>query len=520
MKGKITREELDQSLVSDMKKINSQLDAYMKNHIYISDFKGTIQEAIDYCINNKLDLIINKDLVITETLQVNNVNGLGCRIVGTKNKPSITLKSDKDIPLFYFYGGSGSFSNTGLENVTLSTSTKHLNTAIKINGICNAKFNNIYISSFKYGIHLCNDTGSGVFTELNNFNDVVLNNNINGIRMEKLLGDDSFHGNNFESVYFNIYDNQIGFNHVSGYYYNGNFRLYMWSHNENAIYINADGNAENNIGSITYESFNTGKLTGNGKFWYSGNLNGIGGINDQTPIKSNGEKIISCNNYKKNINHKLIGKIGSMHLGHQTSGVNPGIYSVNNDNEQSFLINGFDYGNNSKLYLGVTPYNCDLDNFNPGLHLSLNGDELKTYNDNGLTIKDKNGSPCANFNNGKLIVNGISGNIGNHNEITIQASSHMQTVTLTGGISSGDIICLASVIIRGSHYEQRMLYSVNHNGYGSEGTCTKIATHYTLNADGVELESVSVNTNGDLVIKILTDRRLVFITKYQGIGIL
>ena len=499
---------------------NAQLSHVAKNHIYISEFNGTIQEAINYCINNKFDLIINKDLVVTETLKVNNNNGLGCRIVGTKNKPTITLDSSEDIPVFYFYGGSGSFSNTGVENITLATTSKHLNTAVKINGVCNGKFKNIYVSGFKYGLHLCNDTGAGVFTELNNFNDITLNDNVNGIRMEQLLGDDSFHGNNFESVYINVYANQIGFNHVKGYYYNGNFRLYMWSHSENATYLNVSGNAEHNVGSITYESFKTGKITGGGRFWFSGNLNGIGGINDQTTPKSNGEKIVSCDNYKKPITHETVGKIISMYTGCQPSGTNVGMFGVTNNNEKSFLINGYDYGNNSKFYLGQTPYNCDLDRLNIGLHFTLNGNELKTYSNNGLTIKDKDGNSCGNFNNGKLNVNAITGNVGNHSRITISESSEIQTVTLTGGIQSSETICLASVIIKGSNYEQRMLYSVNHDGYGKNGTCTKLATHYTLNASGVEIKSITVDTIGNLVISILTNRALTFITKYQGIGIL
>lgn len=503
-----------------LNEVDSQLEHIAKNHVYISEFNGTVQEAINYCISNKCDLIINKDLVITETLKVNNANGLGCRIVGTKNKPIITLDSSEDVPVFYFYGGSGSFSNTGVENIILATTSKHLNTGIKINGVCNGKFENIFISGFKYGLHVCNDTGVGVFTELNNFNDITLNDNMNGIRMEQLLGDDSFHGNNFESVYINIYDEQIGFNHVKGYYYNGNFRMYMWAHGENAIYLSANGNAENNIGSITYESFRKGKITGNGRFWFNGKLTGIGGINDETSVKTNGEKIISCDNYKTTINHEIVGRITSIHTGKQYNGVNAGIYGVSNDNEKSFLMNGFKYSDNSKLYLGETSYNCDLDKFNPGLHFTLNGKEIKTYSDNGLTIKDKDGNSCANFNNGKLSVNAITGNTGNHNKITISASSQVQTITLTGGIKSSEIICLASVVIKGSNYEQRMLYSVNHNGYGNNGTCTKLSTHYTLNASGVEIKSITVDTNGNLVISILTDRDLTFITKYQGIGIL
>ena len=497
-----------------------QLDHVTNNHIYISEFNGSVQEAIDYCINNKCDLIINKDLTINQTLKVNNANGLGCRIVGTKNKPTITIDSDDDIPLFYFCSGSGFFSNTGIENITLATKRTHLNTAIKINGVCNGKFNNIFISGFRYGIHLCNDTSAGVFTELNNFYDITLNNNINGIRMEQLLGDNSFHGNNFESVYINVYDGQIGFNHVSGYYYNGNFRLYMWSHSENAVYLNANGNAENNIGSITYESFRRGKVTGSGRFWFNGILTGIGGFNDETTIKNNGEKIISCNNYKKTINHEIVGNIISMFSGDQYNGVNPGIYGVSNDNEKSFLINGFNYGSNSKIYFGVTGYNYDLDKFIPGLHFTLNGNQMKTYNNDGFSIIDKDGNLCAKFNNGKIYFNGVTGNVGNHNKVTISASSEIQTITLEGGIQSSDVICLASVIIKGSNYEQRMLYSVNHNGYGSNGSCTKLSTHYTLNASGVDLKSVTVDNKGNLVISIQTDRNLTIITKYQGIGVL
>ena len=492
--------------------IETSLDNIKKGHIYISDFTGTVQEAIDYCTENKLDLIINKDITVKETLNIDNNDGKGIRIVGTKNRPVITFDTDEDIPLFYFYGGSGEFSNTGIENLELKTTSEYINIGLHICGVCNGKFKNLKIKGFRYGIYLENGIGIGTFTELNNFKDIDLSNNINGLRIEQTSGDNSFHGNDFDTIYFNVYENQIGLNMVKGYLYNARFNLFMWCHSTRGVYVHCGGNAEHNYGVISYESFQKGQLTGSGRFWYTGYLNGIGGLVDNTSQKEDGEKIFVCDNYKKDISHETVGNITSLRPGYKYGGVNSGIFSVVNDNEESILFNGYDHGESSKLILGNTGHQKDLKAFKRGMYLTLNGRTIRTFDGNGLRILDSEGNQCANFNNGK-----ISAKVGNHNTISVPVGAE-QRITLTGGSTNSDVICLLSVKIRGNNFEYTTLFTTNHQGYGGNGSYTELASHYTVTTSGVSVRSISVNASGDLVMTITTDRPLDITYKYQAIG--
>ena len=491
---------------------NTSLKSIKKSHIYISDFTGTVQEAIDYCTENKLDLIINKDITVTETLNVDNNEGKGIRIVGTKNRPVITLDTNEDIPLFYFYGGSGQFSNTGLENLELKTTSDYINIVLKICGVCNGKFKNLKIKGFKYGIYLENGDKAGVFTEINNFKDIDLSNNINGLRIEQTHGDHSFHGNDFDNIYFNVNENQIGLNLVKGYLYNARFNLFMWCHSTSGVYIHCGGNAEHNTGVISFESFQKGQLTGSGRFWYTGYLNGIGGIVDNTTDLSNGEKVFACDNYKKGITHATVGNITTLRTGYKYGGVNSGIFSVVNDNEESFLFNGYEYGDKSKLILGNTANQKELKDFIRGMDISLNGSTIRTFYVDGLRILDSEGNQCAKFNNGK-----ISAKVGNHNTISVPVGSN-QNITLTGGSGNSAVICLLSVKIKGDNFEYTKLFATNHQGYGGNGSYTELSSHYSLTSSGVSINSIIVNTSGDLVMNITTDRPLEITYRYQGIG--
>lgn len=514
-------EEQKEAVEDGLNVVNNRIEHISRNHIYISEFDGNLQDAVDYCRDNNYDLIINKDLEISNTIMVdNNLIGnraRGIRIVGTPNRPTITLNSSSDIPAFYFYGGSGAFSNTGLENLTIVTTTDNVNTAVKINGVCRGKFHNLSISKFKYGIHLCNDTGAGTFSEVNSFTDIVLNYNTNGIRMEKLAGDSSFHGNNFFNVYFNIGVNQIGFNFVSGYYYNGNFRLYMWAHDDSSVYLNANGTAEHNIGDITYESLNVGKFTGQGRFWFSGSINGIGGCDTREILtRANGEHVIHCDNFMRNISHPTVGNIRSLWSGREYTGNNAGMYGISNDNEKSFLINGYQYGDLSKLYLGTTDIKNDLDKMVPGMYINLKGNAIRTYNSDGLNIYDSDGNYCGRFDNGR-----IYGKSGSSTNITIDANPGVeQIITLNEPHQDSSIIWLASLKIKGDNFETTRLYSVNHQGYGGAGSCMLLSTHFTLDRGDVTLKSVTVNNKGALVLTITTPIQLTVISRLQAIGVM
>lgn len=489
------------------------IESVIKSKIYLSNFKGSIQDAIKKCRETRSTLIISEDIVITSTLLVDNNDGMGIKIEGTENKPSITIDSELDIPCIKFFGGSGSFANFGFKNVILKSKQLFKNKGIEINGACYGDFENIKCNKMNIGIHLVNGGSSGTFTELNKFKNIDVSNNIEGVRMEKTTGDDSFHGNSFDEVYFNVYDGQIGFNFKSGYYYNGTFRLYMWSHSENATYLNCGSNCEQNVGAITYESFKRGKITGKGRFWYSGSLTGIGGIQDLTDPTPNGEKVFTCSNYKKPINH-AIGTIINVNDIATYNGVNEGVYSVYADNEKSVLINGYNYGSKSRIYGGVTGISKDLDQMELGFAMALNGYSFTTSNEEGFRIIDSKGNICATFNDGK-----VNAKVGTSEVKNVGANaSVLQNITSTGGYYSSDSMGLLSLAIRGDNFEHRALYGINHQGYGGSATCPLISTHYTLNKSGVTIGQPSTNGNGNIVIPITTNTNLTVTMKWQEVG--
>lgn len=130
----------------------------------------------------------------------------------------------------------------------------------------------------------------GSFTESNKFHLINVRNCNESIRIEQ------GNGNDFEGIHLNIYNGQIGINHVSGYLYNSRLNLFMWGHGRDSVYINAECKVRN----VTYESFSEpAQITGEGKFWFSGFLQGIGGLINNTINRYNGQEVFACNNYWK-----------------------------------------------------------------------------------------------------------------------------------------------------------------------------------------------------------------------------
>ncbi|WP_394557374.1 hypothetical protein [Priestia aryabhattai] len=185
--------------------------------------------AIANAIRSEVKLALG-EYVISGTIQVTDNKGYGCKIVGINDEGvKIKTRLTGTTPLFAFKGGSGTFSNVGLKNLSIvpDTGFEYGGTAIYIDGQCNAYYEKIHISKLNYGIWLHNNT-AGSFSEINKFDFIDIKDCNNLIRMEQGAGDPSFHGNDFTNVYLNINDGQIGFNHVSGYYYNGRLDLFMW----------------------------------------------------------------------------------------------------------------------------------------------------------------------------------------------------------------------------------------------------------------------------------------------------
>jgi hypothetical protein len=301
-----------------------------------------------------------------------------------------------------------------MKNVTILAETSGNCTGIYIDGQCFSLFENIRLVNLKYGIWLHNNS-SGTFSELNQFDHFQIDYCSNGIRIEQGGGDGSFHGNDFNNCYMNVSANQIGFNHVSGYLYNARFRLFMWSHSTTAVYVNATGNAENNIGDITYESFQPGQLAGNGRFWFNGFLRGIGGINDNTVHPTS--KVFACDNYWKVIDYSNTGMQAGALPSQNTSYNGPtGFFqSMVKHDVQSVVLNTYSGSEENGLYLGRSGFQQNESTATMGLFLAGSGNLIKSYHQDGALIT---GVREIDFNMGSKMLSGKINLAGGPNSYT------------------------------------------------------------------------------------------------------
>lgn len=281
-----------------------------------------IQAAIDACKADNTHGVVylpTGTYHVDRTIYITRGEFYGCRIIGDNpGRPQADSSGPNDgvhivshltggDAVFAFVGGSGKFSNAGLENVSIVSAVdkKGQGTGILIDGQDFAIVRDVRIAEMKYGIWLDNRS-PGAFTELNQFHRLELQYCTEAIRIERSGGNESFHGNVFDKIYINIGADQIGLNHISGYLYNARFDLFMWAHQESSVYIRADGVAEHNIGNVTFESFARGKFEGNGRFWFEGFVRGIGGLTDDS-IRQRKLRVFAATNY---ITPKKMGESG------------------------------------------------------------------------------------------------------------------------------------------------------------------------------------------------------------------
>lgn len=343
--------------------------------------------------------------LLDSTLAVTEGEALGCRIEGANTGGAVLVSRLKgDAPLFSFRGGSGSFSNVGLRNLTLvaDSALEGQGAAILLDGQGFAQFENLRIVRFKYGIWLHNRS-AGSFTEANIFSRISLEYCGNGVRMEAgpAPAGISFHGNVFDGLFINVGARQIGFNHVSGYYYNGRFRMSLWAHSDASVYVNADGNAERNIGDITYESgdgksspFGAGRLTGRGRFWYSGPLQGIGPLVDETTVSGRDtcQKVFACDNWWAPKPYGSTGLMASAPRSHTSSYNGPtGFFqALRGPGMESVLFNTHDDGKSANgLYLGTTAFRCPEPQGRLGMFISADGKVIRSSAEEGLRLESK-----------------------------------------------------------------------------------------------------------------------------------
>ena len=479
-----------------------------------SNFKDAI---IDANSKGRVVYVPKGTYKITDTL-VLCTSFDGVSLIG-QDKKTVVLKSyidDTTKPLLDLIGGSGKFNNVKVTDMTLLTNNDYVGTAIHLNGIDNSSIERIEISKFNYGLWLHNEN-AGAFTEVNNFNDVVLQYCNNGIRMEKGRGNDSFHGNNFNDVYMNIGNNQIGFNLVSGYYYNGRFSIFMWCSTSTGTLINASANCEHCIGDITYEVSDSPKITGSGRFWFKGNITGIGSFTDATTRYP--ERSMACDNYIQTNTHNTLGySISSMYSNdgqYQTTDV--GLYALTGTNVKSTLLTGYKYGNNATLYLGEVGYKKSVKDSSIGLAMTYSGSSIKTYNSSGLDIITSDNNTALSVKNGRF-----GGNPGKYTSLQVEIGDS-QTITLNDiNYENSNLFFIITIRITGDNFEYRKIYAANHQGFGGNGVLTELASGYMYDDtdDNVKINSVSLDSSANLKIDLDTDRVLDIYAYSNGVGVL
>ena len=341
------------------------------------------------------------EYVVSSEIKVSNGSFYGCRLQGANAEsvrivPAPTMASDQKI--FVFRGGSGRCSNVGIKDMTIGSEKSQASgtrgIGVYIDGQDFAIFENLRFERLKYGVWIHNNV-SGAFSELNQFHQIVLNYCQNGVRLERGGGDASLHGNDFNNCYFNVGAKQIGFNHVSGYLYNARFRMFMWAHSTESVYVNANGNATDNIGDITYESFKKGKITGSGRFWFSGFFRGIppNGVVDETKRSKEWEKVFACTNYWKPTPYANSGMKAGPLDAHDNSFNGPfGFFqSLKKKEVASVVLNTYRGSPSNGLYLGRSGFQQSEADAELGLFLSGAGDRIKSYHDRPLALENQKG---------------------------------------------------------------------------------------------------------------------------------
>ena len=233
------------------------------------------ERAVIDCRNRNTTLFIPNSpdrhpYELHHTLFLYDHGGRTCHIKGeSKNACEINFKTTTDMPLFSFdikraHDQEGRHSSVRISDISLcNLSGDSLNSAIQLIGSDASIFENIYISHFNRGLDLKNDTNC--YNEVNTFHSVRIDFCNFAICQRIIPGADlSFHGNNYNYVFVNLHDGQVGF-YNEGYYYNGRFDLLMWTHGTSdgsTLLIYNRGFSDYNTGIITYETGGRKRLPG------------------------------------------------------------------------------------------------------------------------------------------------------------------------------------------------------------------------------------------------------------------
>jgi len=336
---------------------------------------------------------------ITGTLTLTEHAPLGASLVGAGLESAVLLSElrGRD-PLLRLAGGSGNPSNVRIAGVTLRSRRAGEGTALLLDGQCFAHCGDVSIDGFGAGVWLFNDS-PGAFTEFNVFRELWIGRCTNAIRLERGRGTESFHGNVFENVVVNLGAGETGLNLASGFFYNGRFDITLFSHHPSAVYVNADGLAEHCGGQLRFESFAPGRLTGRGRFWWHGTLDGIGPLADESAPEVPHGPVFACANYWSPASYAGSGlALRPLAAGRELpNGPFPLVARLSGDQVESVLVNVYRAGTGNGLYIGASGFAQPAAAAQLGLFLDGTGAAIRTYNPAGLQLQDAAGRPALRF---------------------------------------------------------------------------------------------------------------------------
>jgi hypothetical protein len=390
-----------------------------ESHINVKDF-GAIGDGVaddTQSFKNAITFAITKlqpvfapagSYLITDTLTLANGTYYGVSLTGEgieTTKIISTLSGTN--PVVYIKGGSGTATNIKVQDLSLVAQGANENSGqkgvgIKFEHIDLAIVERVSVSFFNYGLFFTNTTPGG-FTELDTVRDSWINNCNNCIRIEQNGGDVSFHGLTFDSVWGNVRNSQIWLNHVSGFWYNGQFKFHVWTL-QNGTILNSNGNTTNNVGTFQVEVLDgstggKGKVTGTGgRFHFAGSLEVPGlYIDDQSTGNGNQPNVFCTNYYSgqgKPFTTPVLGRsdivaysAGSI-IGNETrvNTQSPSLNVIRGNNIESIALTTYsgDQANNG-LYLMSTGFNGSVNQAQLAVRINNSG-TISSYASNTITL--------------------------------------------------------------------------------------------------------------------------------------
>ena len=301
-------------------------------------------------------------------------------------------------------GGSGSSSGRYVEGLTIqpTSTTRYTGVGIQLAGACFTHNSSLWVRQFGINLHLLNDVGAGVFTEFNEFRACRIHRGITNILMEVNGGDNSFHGNDFINVKYQVKTTVdggdgnvtpgVGFElrgtTAPAYWYNGFSQMHMFG-GAGAVGIKlTNANTDNISGQITGEgSLILVSTDTSSRFEMFGGFRSIGPVTFSTPAEpTNNASIFVFDNRISNTSNftspSMTGLAPSQYPTSMADRTNNGGFSAifrstGSNTESLCYAAGADAA--SHHYFGYTPASGNLQGFVPGMRINHDGGALVSY---------------------------------------------------------------------------------------------------------------------------------------------